>query len=1136
MNHPTENIADELVIANRLIQFVTDRATGRFADKCDGDLPRNVYFIGNLRPVPLEDETERWLRELAVKLSPVAMGLDALVRLSEADPIDSPVRASWSVYYRVKPNLDEQRAYQNPSQPRQATEEDSPDEQADAGHGARELPKPIFKKLTCRACGGIRIKQTGEGLTVDSSSLQNAINAELTRVSSLADEDPEIFRVNSGSRRQGQEGRPARIDATATQDSESYARYWNSMPEAVQQAWTIRVESEIRPSVMESASLLSLSLVNETPISQRDELREPFLFDVSLTIDLPPTRLCPFHLSSAPKDFRENPEMFGRGRNCCVEREGDSLTTTHTPIYAQGRYEAQTQPSAQLSAMISDPIAVLDRISRAMHDYEREWDVALAEYREQAWWDSDKEGEFESERSGYIEEVRLFDDGLALLRTHEDVAYAFLLTNQSFHENGLPSWRLMQIVFLVSQLPGLTTTEDGSAERETVDIIYFPTGGGKTEAYLSAVIFTCFWDRLRGKAAGVSAWARFPLRLLTAQQLQRFTNIISAADTVRRKQTDSRLVGNNVDGFAVGYYVGTGGTPNQISAPNSNKDGLPWVQAQDITLRQKYKRVATCPCCKSRSITVDFDESRAVLIHRCTNQHCALPGGVLPLYIVDNDVYRYLPSVIVGTIDKLAIIGIAWKFRLILGRVDGKCPRHGYYNMKCNQDGCQEKLTGGGLPPGISGPTLFVQDELHLLREGLGTFDSHYETLLQEMLRLSGSRQPVKLLASSATIEQFRRQVEHLYGRRTARIFPGPGPKKGESFYAKTRDYPQRLFVGVLPHNKTLHRSLIETIEYYMRGIVALEGNHQGVASPDRITLYSSTATYFLANRELDVFNADLLEFVAPRLLQDSLGEPRIYALTGKTSADEVSGTLAALETHSRLGDPQQTVLATNTISHGVDIDRLNCMFFFGMPRQTSEYIQASSRVGRRHVGVVFTFLNPGRERDQSHYHYFAKQHEFLGKLVEPIPVNRWSKFSLDFTLPGAFTAYLLQNFAAGLPRANRNDVYSLDKVKRMISDERLRFDDVASTLYEAYRVINPSGETEESFHNRLTELLRRIMHDQIETNVRSVSWLSDALDPPPMRSLRAVDAQVPIRLDHAGQAWARLRDRRRGGVEGADD
>ena len=206
-------------------------------------------------------------------------------------------------------------------------------------------------------------------------------------------------------------------------------------------------------------------------------------------------------------------------------------------------------------------------------------------------------------------------------------------------------------------------------------------------------------------------------------------------------------------------------------------------------------------------------------------------------------------------------------------------------------------------------------------------------------------------------------------------------------------------------------------------------------------------------------------------------------------------------------------------ISHGVDIDRLNAMIFYGMPRQNAEYIQASSRVGRSHVGVIFACLHPARERDQSHYSYFSKFHEFLGQLIEPVAINRWSKFSVQRTLPGLFMGVLLQLLANRSRNANPNSYYMVDFVKREISRGNIRADQLIGLLQEAYAAGSSDPEVKDLFSTEISLLVKQFL-DQIIAAGGGQPFVSEALTPRPMTSLRDVDEPLDIELNDAGTKW----------------
>ena len=516
--------------------------------------------------------------------------------------------------------------------------------------------------------------------------------------------------------------------------------------------WSIQVDCKHPESILNADEqgrfLVSINFTNISEMPGRSSIRrsstrEDFLFDTYAKFHFINGSVAPFTLDLAPHGFRYNREVWGRGFNCDIcpveQTSTDKYYTTHTPCFRQMRYLTKMEPTAPFETLAENPIPVLESIHSAMRKSLEDWDIAETEFQQRFTdeWESEYKNEFDFDKHNFLSEIEQFERGLDMIRTNHDVRLAFCLTNETFRRAGdRPSpkrtWRLFQIVFLVSQIPGIAAlASPGSpdeAEREMVDIIYFPTGGGKTEAYLGVLVFHCFFDRLRGKQAGVTAWTRFPLRLLTLQQTQRMSDIIGMAELVRRVQDEPRL--KNAAGFAVGYFVGKESTPNALVNINKLKEPTPeeqrnWSLATDEQRRQRWKRVVSCPACFTNSVEVDLDEPNIRIRHRCKNENCLFPDGNLPVYVVDNEIYRYLPSVVVGTIDKLASVGNQRKLSMLFGKVSGRCKIHGYYNGKCCQRECDDReFLSQDILRGITGPTLFIQDELHLLREGLGTFDA----------------------------------------------------------------------------------------------------------------------------------------------------------------------------------------------------------------------------------------------------------------------------------------------------------------------------------------------------------------------------------------------------------------------------
>jgi hypothetical protein len=1103
--------------------------------------------------------------ELLNKLAPVAIGAEVQVT-DVKDSATATVRVSWTVYFRAFPTYAQQRRHQEAMR---ITLDEGPEEPVTEGtegeaaapvneparRGARQRARREaalalrdnlalrFKKIDASASAQVPINGLPQAGGLDISALQIAVAREIERCKGIVANDPDVLKVGD------RQSKSIPVPSGALTSADAFNRWKSTFTNTIVPEWEVSVAGAVASSEERDQSfVVSIELINDSgPVD--DPFVESYIFQAGIDVEVCDAEIARFRVELVPKGFRFDPFIPGRGHNCELRRISSSrVQTNHTPLYRQQRYVTRTNPPARFADLAQDPLTVLRVISDAMEAYTREWNRAHEAFAQGSGWNDQYRVEFERDERIFDEEIARFREGLRLIESDPDVRLAFQLTNQAFSELGRnpqpekskDGWRLFQIVFLVSQIASVhalkVPSEGGYAEREIVDVIYFPTGGGKTEAYLGTIVFHCFFDRLRGKPAGVTCWTRFPLRLLTLQQTQRMADAIGNAELIRASYADDRL--RRSDRFAVGYLVGAEATPNELEPP---KDGqLPtiyWSQANDTLARQRWKRIATCPSCKTNSITVDFDVQAVRLIHRCTNTHCRFPRGELPVFITDNEVFRYLPSVIVGTVDKLAGLGNQRKFALVLGQVDGRCREHGYYKGMCCQKGCTDrtKLQAARIN-GLTGPTLVVQDELHLLKEGLGTFDSHYESFFQTLLQTLGNPAPLKVIGSSATIEQFERQIEHLYGkmRSKARIFPGRGPTLAQSFYAETLPQAQRIYVGLLPHNKTLFNAVLELIESYHRELLALRAlaganPWGGALRPGRqewldlIDFYWVSLIYFLANRDLNSIHTDLEGDTNPRLQADQLQPLSISQLVGETSTDEVTATLGLLERAASPADGPRTVLATSMVSHGVDVDRLNAILFYGMPRLTAEYIQASSRVGRSHVGLVLVCLHPARERDQSHYKYFHKYHEFLGQLVEPVAINRWATYSIDRTIPGLFMAILLQLIAHRQGATNPNSVYFLDNIKREISAGNIRAQDFVPLLEASYLVEGDTGGLgRESFRPRIQQRVQQFLDNILQTSGTD-PFVSSALIPSPMRSLRDVEEAITIELDSEGTDWARM-------------
>ncbi|MER6143085.1 helicase-related protein [Streptomyces sparsogenes] len=780
---------------------------------------------------------------------------------------------------------------------------------------------------------------------------------------------------------------------------------------------------------------------------KRDEGRDHFLFQAGLEVR--GDGLLPITMNLGADAYRYSGALSAYANNCGIESTtaGSRLLgirSVPVPTHDTDRADSRSAPEWTFQTLMGDPLPVLDRLAESMDTYlsSSVWDNDdLADQPELAQRKA-------ADRKGAALEVRRFRDGISWLRRDPRLLLAFRLANETMDEldqrrrmqderREPGGWRLFQLVSIVSQLSSLAWREHPESAFEkglwgdadcgdptaAATVIWYPTGGGKTEAYLGLVIVAMFYDRARGKAAGVTAWCRFPLRLLTLQQTQRQMNAVALADLIRERSAERlRAVGGGPGHhFLIGFYAGAGNTPNSLTSDA----GLIARLRADRDSRRKYRLVDECPYCGRRSVDIPPPNERDLrLSHVCSEPDC---GKTLPIVVVDTEIYRYLPSVVVGTLDKLANIGLSDRFGALLGDVDCRCPLHGY-----GRGGkCHERQAPGhskapvyrlSQPLYDPSPSLEIIDELHMVQEELGVFSGHYEGLLSEVQRTLSSRQRAdgrgvrtKVVATTATIRGEDRQCEHLFGLRSV-VVPLPGPTLDESFYWRLdTSKPLRRFVGVMPTHGTAEMTLVRILTSLHRALESMKLRRN--LPPElaqwptdqleaAVHLYRTSLTYTTALPDFGKIRRSLDTQVNEILKRDGFESLSIAQLSGESRLDDVRNVLDDLE---RRDGEIDTVVATSMVSHGVDIDRLNLMLFNGMPKSMAEYIQASSRVGRTYHGLVFMLFNPFRERDRSHYRYHGKFHEYLDRMVEPVAINRWSRFAVRRTLPGIMMGQVLQ-------------------------------------------------------------------------------------------------------------------------------
>lgn len=752
---------------------------------------------------------------------------------------------------------------------------------------------------------------------------------------------------------------------------------------------------------------VTVALSNETPwgdetagfgqsSAKTDKYRVSTLFNSGIKVKCLNTEFIPIELDYFTDDYKYDRYVYALGNNCNVSYDNKNMEiqTTHVPYFIQNRLKTNDKMAIKFDDLITDPIPTLNKIHAKMLSEVGSWRTDLERRKLLQLGD---EGaltplgikQFSNEIDSFNIEISRFATGIDLLGRYNMICDAFCYMNQAFKEaaNGkYDSWRLFQIVFIVSLILDVVAHEQdlmldddikGKAKTNDIDILYFPTGGGKTEAFLGILVFNLFFDRLRGKNYGVTAMLKYPLRLLSVQQVQRVANILATAEIIRQSKT---LGGSQ---FSLGYYVGEGNTPNNIDKDLQRT----LLELSPDEVDEKYRLVDVCPFCGHESVHVDYDADANSLRHICCSPGCT-SQGIIPLFMVDNDIYRYLPSVVISTVDKMTAIGFNSNFHNILYGAEYECPKHGFTaKNKCLAYGCHcDPADFKRVSMKDPAPTLMIQDELHLIRESLGAYDAHYETLIEYFIQnLSGCNRGIKVIGATATISAYAEQAKHLYWKGAIR-FPAASPYLDHNFYSFIdKDDIGRIIVGYAPFGKAIVNSVAYSLQYLKRVVWNLYTNPKDVLCFDGMEIEGTEEHQIAEVRKLleeywIILEYNNVKLESNRVLQaledpinTELNEEGVQPLiakkmTGDDSFQEVRATLSTIEhAKSVVNDIDfNMIAATSMISHGVDADRFNLMLFYGIPGNTAEYIQAYSRVGRKYTGVVIDIMRPSQRKTKA--------------------------------------------------------------------------------------------------------------------------------------------------------------------------
>lgn len=655
------------------------------------------------------------------------------------------------------------------------------------------------------------------------------------------------------------------------------------------------------------------------------------------------------------------------------------------------------------------------------------------------------------------------------------------VTVDQFDQPRNRSWRPFQLAFLLLSIPALAdpTHPDRVQPMEAhADLLWFPTGGGKTEAYLGVAAFTMAIRRLQGKLGGYDASRglavimRYTLRLLTLQQFQRATALICAMEVLRREALFNGDAALGHEPFTIGLWVGNKVTPGTTEESHRTIEDMRNPSKHHAGAASPVQ-LTSCPWCGSdvapgRDVVVDKYLGRTLVYCGDKKGHCEfshgksskLPHPGIPVLTVDEEIYHRPPTMMIATVDKFAMMAWRGQVRTLFGRVNQECERHGLLWPDCDCKG--NHPAGKGLPAAkvkkiapIRPPDLIIQDEFHLISGPLGTMVGLYESAVDELSgwTFNGKTVKPKIVASTATLRKAQEQVNNVFMRRVS-VFPPHGLDVEDNYFSVQRpivERPGRRYLGVCSPGSSRPAMLIRVYTACLTAAQALF-NHFGESADPYMTMVG----YFNSLRELggmrrlaedDVqtrsYRVQMSTVERPALAQRSVNN--ICELTSRVSSHDIPKYLDHLEVKFKAAldaasgkfvtkwnkdDTRaiDVVLATNMLSVGVDVNRLGLMAVNGQPKGTAEYIQATSRVGRSFPGLVCTVLTWARPRDLSHYETFEHYHATFYKHVDAQSVTPFSPRAMDRGLTGALLSLMRLEYDAFSPNVGAGELDKSDK------------------------------------------------------------------------------------------------------------
>lgn len=677
-----------------------------------------------------------------------------------------------------------------------------------------------------------------------------------------------------------------------------------------------------------------------------------------------------------------------------------------------------------------------------------------------------------------------------------------------------PQYRPFQLAFFLLSIDGIVFPESKS-RKDIVDLIWFPTGGGKTEAYLAVAAFTIVWRRLNNEAGyqGTSVIMRYMLRLLTAQQFERASRLIVSLEFLRRQKKFQEILKS--EPISIGLWIGMGSTPNKLEEASQKLDEIERECNNGERGKPEDKntfQISACSWCGTKVISKNennkwdyaFKAGRRSFTISCLNNKCAFKEE-LPIQVVDEMLYENPPTLLFATVDKFAMLGWQSKANSFFNSLD------------------DEKLP----------PDLIIQDELHLLSGPLGSITGIFESVV-ELLCTKNYIGP-KIIASTATTRNTVHQVGSLYGNRDVNIFPPSGLNYDNSFFAiENKEESKRRYLGFIPTGKTSVDTQLQLLAHLL--IARLEV-FADLETKEITNDYWTIVSYYNSLKDVGkIFNkvgdevSNFTSTLQHRLSQyfqpfddytfNFYGIPgRTQELTGRVESSRIKTVLKEIEKvfnaekikkvqggYSFLRDVVDLVMATSMISVGIDVGRLNIMLINGMPKNVAEYIQASSRIGRESKGLAVALLDPNRSREKSYFEHFKPFHQAFYKGIEPLSVTPFTENTIKKMLTSILVTFVRQK-VTGMADNDQAQYFAKDQIEPLKTFIKERFHSFPAELNLFEREIDRIAynwvyKIEKYGLKRYDELLKKPAEKEKEDG----DWIL-------MQSMREIDTNTFIQI-----------------------